>query len=441
MISIELEELMARRDFRSIATELSKENPVDLAQLLGELEATDIAVVFRLIEKKLAAETFSYMDQEQRQILLETFSNKEIKAVLDEMFADDVVDTLEDMPSNVITSILDNIDEKTRARVNKLLQYDEFTVGSIMTTEFIELYPEMTVEEALLKIRRLGIHSETVYTCYVVEERHLIGIVTAKDLITNEPDVEIKDLMQEKFITVKTHDDKEDVANLFRKYGLIAIPAIDSEGCIVGIVTFDDAIDVLTEETTEDMHKMAAMTASDDTYLKTSVFEHAKHRIMWLLILMLSAAVTGALILKNDEIFQIMPMMIAFIPLLMDTGGNCGAQSSTLIIRGLAIGELKYSDFFKIVWKEFRVSLLISAVLASIGGLGIYFIMDNASLAIVVSISLVVTIVVAKLIGCILPVLAKKLKLDPAFMASPLISTIIDLCSMVIYFNIAYLLI
>ena len=441
MIGIELEELMARRDFRSVATELSKENPVDIAQLLSELEDNDLAVVFRLIEKKLAAETFSYMDQEQRQILLQIFSKKEIKAVLDEMFADDVVDTLEDMPSNVITSILDNIDEKTRARVNKLLQYDEFTVGSIMTTEFIELYPEMTVEEALLKIRRLGIHSETVYTCYVVEERHLIGIVTAKDLLINEPTTEVKYLMQENFIVVNTRDDKEDVANLFRKYGLIAIPATDSEGCIVGIVTFDDAIDVLTEETTEDMHKMAAMTASDDTYLKTSVFDHAKHRIVWLLILMASAAVTGFLILSNDEIFKIMPMLIAFIPLLMDTGGNCGAQSSTLIIRGLTIGELKFSDFFEIVWKEFRVSLLISAVLASVGGLGTYFILGDAKVAIVVSVSLIATIVVAKLIGCILPVLAKKCNLDPAFMASPLISTIIDFCSMVIYFNVAYLLI
>lgn len=431
--------LLTEKRYLELKELMAEYNPVDLADLLMGLEDQELAMVFRMIDKDKAAEVFAYMDEDQQQTLLGSFTNQEVGRILDAMYTDDAVDLLEDMPANVVNRLLDQVSKDTRSDINRLLKYPEDSAGSIMTVEYIDVTPHMTVQQVLDKIRQVGIHSETVYTCYVVEKRKLKGIITAEALMTNAGDLLVEELMEEKYVCIRTTDDRERAANLFRKYGLIAIPVVDQEGYIVGIVTFDDAIDVLTEETTEDIHKMAAISSSEESYLKTSVFGHARQRIMWLLILMFSATVTGAIITKYENAFTAIPLLVSFIPMLMDTGGNCGSQSSTLIIRGLAVEELHFSDFFTIIWKEFRVALVVGAALAMANGLRIYLVYRNLAMAMVIAASLVVTIVIAKLVGCILPILAKQLHMDPAIMASPLITTIVDTCSIVIYFQIATL--
>ena len=433
-------ELLTDKKYLELKKVLSEYNSVDLAELLLDMEDKDLAFVFRMIDKDKAAEVFSYMDDDQRQVLLQSFTSQEIRLILDAMYTDDAVDLLEDMPANVVNHLLDQVSQDTRADINRLLKYPEDSAGSIMTVEYIDVTLQMTVQQTLDKIRTIGIHSETVYTCYVVEKRKLCGIVTAEALLTNDGDTQVKELMEENYIFIRTTDDREDAAKLFRKYDLIAIPVLDQAGYIVGIVTFDDAIDVLTEETTEDIHKMAAIASSEESYLKTSVLEHARHRILWLLILMFSATITGAIITKYENAFTAIPLLVSFIPMLMDTGGNCGSQSSTLIIRGLAVDELHFSDFFTILWKEFRVAIVVGVVLALANGVRIFWVYKNLPMAVVVAASLVVTIVIAKLVGCILPILAKRLRMDPAIMASPLITTIVDTCSIVIYFQIATLM-
>lgn len=433
-------ELLTDKKYLELKKVLSEYNSVDLAELLLDMEDKDLAFVFRMIDKDKAAGVFSYMDDDQRQVLLQSFTSQEIRLILDAMYTDDAVDLLEDMPANVVNHLLDQVSQDTRADINRLLKYPEDSAGSIMTVEYIDVTLQMTVQQTLDKIRTIGIHSETVYTCYVVEKRKLCGIVTAEALLTNDGDTQVKELMEENYIFIRTTDDREDAAKLFRKYDLIAIPVLDQEGYIVGIVTFDDAIDVLTEETTEDIHKMAAIASSEESYLKTSVLEHARHRILWLLILMFSATITGAIITKYENAFTAIPLLVSFIPMLMDTGGNCGSQSSTLIIRGLAVDELHFSDFFTILWKEFWVAIVVGVVLALANGVRIFWVYKNLPMAVVVAASLVVTIVIAKLVGCILPILAKRLRMDPAIMASPLITTIVDTCSIVIYFQIATLM-
>lgn len=433
-------ELLTDKKYLELKKVLSEYNSVDLSELLLDMEDKDLAFVFRMIDKDKAAGVFSYMDDDQRQVLLQSFTSQEIRLILDAMYTDDAVDLLEDMPANVVNHLLDQVSQDTRADINRLLKYPEDSAGSIMTVEYIDVTLQMTVQQTLDKIRTIGIHSETVYTCYVVEKRKLCGIVTAEALLTNDGDTQVKELMEENYIFIRTTDDREDAAKLFRKYDLIAIPVLDQEGYIVGIVTFDDAIDVLTEETTEDIHKMAAIASSEESYLKTSVLEHARHRILWLLILMFSATITGAIITKYENAFTAIPLLVSFIPMLMDTGGNCGSQSSTLIIRGLAVDELHFSDFFTILWKEFRVAIVVGVVLALANGVRIFWVYKNLPMAVVVAASLVVTIVIAKLVGCILPILAKRLRMDPAIMASPLITTIVDTCSIVIYFQIATLM-
>ncbi len=433
-------ELLTDKKYLELKKVLSEYNSVDLAELLLDMEDKDLAFVFRMIDKDKAAEVFSYMDDDQRQVLLQSFTSQEIRLILDAMYTDDAVDLLEDMPANVVNHLLDQVSQDTRADINRLLKYPEDSAGSIMTVEYIDVTLQMTVQQTLDKIRTIGIHSETVYTCYVVEKRKLCGIVAAEALLTNDGDTQVKELMEENYIFIRTTDDREDAAKLFRKYDLIAIPVLDQEGYIVGIVTFDDAIDVLTEETTEDIHKMAAIASSEESYLKTSVLEHARHRILWLLILMFSATITGAIITKYENAFTAIPLLVSFIPMLMDTGGNCGSQSSTLIIRGLAVDELHFSDFFTILWKEFRVAIVVGVVLALANGVRIFWVYKNLPMAVVVAASLVVTIVIAKFVGCILPILEKRLHMDPAIMASPLITTIVDTCSIVIYFQIATLM-
>lgn len=435
-----LKALLKEKRLRSIHDVLSMYNPVDLAELLSELDDRELATVFRILDKPKAAEVFTYMDKDLRQELIKTFSSAEINSLFEELYADDAADFLSDMPANFVTQLLENVGPETRRTINTLLQYPDDSAGSIMTVEFVELDPEMTVSGALDKIRRVGIDSETVYNCYAVKKHKLLGVVTAKDLLTHAGTEPIEPLILSDYISVRTTDDREYVANLFRRYGLIALPVVDTEGCIVGIVTFDDAIGVLTEETTEDMQKMAAMEANTEPYLKTPAWKHAKHRIVWLLVLMLSATITGAIISKYEAAFAAVPLLVSFIPMIMDTGGNCGSQSSTLIIRGLAVDELHFSDTIRVVWKELRVALLVGLGLAIADSAFVMLRYGDMRLAGVVSLSMFFTVICAKVTGGLLPIAAKRLGLDPALMAAPLITTVVDTVAMFIYFTIATML-
>ena len=430
-------EWMQNNNLKELHEYLKKQNVVDIAEFLKELDDSTLAIFFRILEKEDAANVFSYLENDERNRLIKTFNNTEIVNVINELYSDDAIDFLSDMPANLVTQLLDKVDDEVRQDINHLLKYKDGTAGSIMTVEFIEFTKEMSVADALAKIKRVGIDSETVYTCYVVENRKLIGIVSAKSLMLSDSDVLIKDIMKTEFIYAYTSDDKEDIAKKMRKYGLIALPVLDVEDCIVGIVTFDDAIDVLTEETTEDMQKMAAIVANDKPYLTTSVWEHARSRIVWLLILMFSATLTGSIISNYEHAFEVMPVLVSFIPMLMDTGGNCGSQSSTLIIRGLAIDEIKFSDFFKVVFKEFRISIVVGIMLGIANGIRIVLLNHDVYLAFVVSASIVVTVMISKFVGCVLPIIAKKFKMDPAIMAAPLITTIVDTLAIMVYFSIA----
>ena len=430
-------EWMQNNNLKELHEYLKKQNVVDIAEFLKELDDSTLAIFFRILEKEDAANVFSYLENDERNRLIKTFNNTEIVNVINELYSDDAIDFLSDMPANLVTQLLDKVDDEVRQDINHLLKYKDGTAGSIMTVEFIEFTKEMSVADALAKIKRVGIDSETVYTCYVVENRKLIGIVSAKSLMLSDSDVLIKDIMKTEFIYAYTSDDKEDIAKKMRKYGLIALPVLDVEDCIVGIVTFDDAIDVLTEETTEDMQKMAAIVANDKPYLTTSVWEHARSRIVWLLILMFSATLTGSIISNYEHAFEVMPVLVSFIPMLMDTGGNCGSQSSTLIIRGLAIDEIKFSDFFKVVFKEFRISIIVGILLGIANGIRIIVLNHDPYLAMVVSASIVVTVMISKFVGCVLPIIAKKFKMDPAIMAAPLITTIVDTLAIMVYFSIA----
>ena len=430
-------EWMQNNNLKELHEYLKKQNVVDIAEFLKELDDSTLAIFFRILEKEDAANVFSYLENDERNRLIKTFNNTEIVNVINELYSDDAIDFLSDMPANLVTQLLDKVDDEVRQDINHLLKYKDGTAGSIMTVEFIEFTKEMSVADALAKIKRVGIDSETVYTCYVVENRKLIGIVSAKSLMLSDSDVLIKDIMKTEFIYAYTSDDKEDIAKKMRKYGLIALPVLDVEDCIVGIVTFDDAIDVLTEETTEDMQKMAAIVANDKPYLTTSVWEHARSRIVWLLILMFSATLTGSIISNYEHAFEVMPVLVSFIPMLMDTGGNCGSQSSTLIIRGLAIDEIKFSDFFKVVFKEFRISIVVGIVLGIANGIRIVLLNHDVYLAFVVSASIIVTVMISKFVGCVLPIVAKRFKMDPAIMAAPLITTIVDTLAIMVYFSIA----
>ena len=415
-------------------------NEVDIASLLSELDDRELALAFRLIPKDKAAEVFANMDSSMQKYLVEIFSEKELKELLDDLYMDDTVDILEELPANLVNRILDTVSTSDRALINQLLNYPEDSAGSIMTTEYVDIRENMTVAQAMAHIKQTGIHKETIYTCYVTERRRLIGIVSAKDLMTTDDDVQIRDLMETEIISVGTHTDKEDVAQLFTRYDFLAIPVLDAEGLMVGIVTFDDAMDVMVEEATEDITKMAAINPSEKTYFETSVFAHAKNRIPWLLILMFTSIITGTIITKYENAFAAIPLLVSFIPMLMDTGGNCGSQSSTLIIRGIALSQIRFQDIFRVVFKEFRISLIVGSVLAFTNGVRIMIQYDDPALALVIALSLIGTVVAAKLVGCMLPLLASKAHLDPAIMASPLITTLVDIFSILIYFNIATML-
>lgn len=432
--------LLQQRQYKAVRSILDVMNEVDIASLLSELDDRELALAFRLIPKDKAAEVFANMDSSMQKYLVEIFSEKELKELLDDLYMDDTVDILEELPANLVNRILDTVSTSDRALINQLLNYPEDSAGSIMTTEYVDIRENMTVAQAMAHIKQTGIHKETIYTCYVTERRRLIGIVSAKDLMTTDDDVQIKDLMETEIISVSTHTDKEDVAQLFTRYDFLAIPVLDAEGLMVGIVTFDDAMDVMVEEATEDITKMAAINPSEKTYFETSVFAHAKNRIPWLLILMFTSIITGTIITKYENAFAAIPLLVSFIPMLMDTGGNCGSQSSTLIIRGIALSQIRFQDIFRVVFKEFRISLIVGSVLAVTNGVRIMIQYDDPALALVIALSLIGTVVAAKLVGCMLPLLASKAHLDPAIMASPLITTLVDIFSILIYFNIATML-
>ena len=373
-----------------------------------------------------------------REKLINDLTDKELKNILDELFMDDTVDLIEEMPSNVVTRILKSVNSDDRKIINELLKYPDDSAGSIMTTEFIDLTENMTIEDALERIRQIGTDTETIYTCYVLgENRILKGIISIKDLLLAKEDSLISDIMETNIISVNTIEDQEEVAKKFDKYDLYALPVVDNENRLVGIVTVDDAINVLQDEVEEDFEKMAAMQPTEDGYFETSVFKHAKSRIVWLLVLMLSSAITGGIITNYENAFAAIPLLVAFIPMIMDTGGNCGSQSSTLIIRGLATDELELKDVFKILWKEIRIAIIVGITLTIVNGLRIFAQYKNIQLAITVGLSITVTVILSKTVGCLLPLLAKKLKLDPAIMAAPLITTIVDILSVLVYFQIA----
>lgn len=432
--------LLAQREFKAVRSILDVMNEVDIASLLSTLSDKELALAFRLIPKDKAAEVFSNMDTSMQTYLVTMFTEKELKELLDDLYMDDTVDMLEELPANLVKRILATVSASDRSMINQLLNYPEDSAGSIMTTEYVDLREEMTVGQAMAHIKKTGIHKETIYTCYITERRKLVGIVSAKDLMTTDDDVPIKDLMETEIISVYTHSDQEQVAQLFTKYDLLALPVIDQDGRMVGIVTFDDAMDVMVDEATEDITKMAAINPSEKTYFETSVLQHAKNRIPWLLILMFTSIITGTIITRYENAFAAIPLLVSFIPMLMDTGGNCGSQSATLIIRGIALDEIRFTDLFKVMFKEFRISLIVGAFLAVVNGIRIFIQYHNPGLAVVIACSLMGTVIMAKLVGCTLPLLAKKVNLDPAIMASPLITTLVDTFSILIYFNIATVL-
>lgn len=381
------------------------------------------------------------MDSDEQELLINAFSERELHDVVEELFVDDAVDIIEEMPANVVKRILRHTDSEMRNSINEILRYPKDSAGSIMTTEYVSLKKDMTVSEAFDRIRRTGVDKETIYTCYVTDtDRKLIGLVTVKELLLSPYNTVINTIMEKNIISVETLDDKEEVANMFDKYDFMSLPVVDKENRLVGIVTFDDAIDVIQEENTEDIQKMGALQPIEETYLKTPVWRHAKNRIVWLLLLMLSATITGSIIENYEAAFTALPILVAFIPMLMDTGGNCGAQSSTMIIRGLALDEITPKDIMKIMFKEIRIAVVVGLILAAVNTLRIYIMysgQDPLFLSAVTGLSLIATVVIAKMLGGVLPILAKLCKLDPALMASPLITTIVDTCSVIIFFNIA----
>lgn len=434
-----ISEFLTGRKFAEIRKLLNDANPVDIAQMFEELDEEDVIRVFRLLPKEVAAETFSYMSSEAQKNIVESMTDRELSGIIDELFLDDTVDLIEEMPASVVKKVLANTFGEKRSLINRFLQYKEDSAGSIMTIEFVDLKKEMTVEKAFEHIRKTGVDKETIYTCYVIDaNRVLEGVITVKDLLLAAPSDIVGDIMDTNIIYATTDEDKEDVAHIFHKYDFMSLPVVDKEKRLVGIVTFDDAMDVMEEENTEDFEKMAAIMPSERPYLKTSIFEHAKHRIVWLMVLMISATFTGAIISSFEDAFKVIPVLVAFIPMLMDTGGNSGSQTSTLIIRGMALGEIEGRDVLCVWWHEIAVSLILGAALAAVSILKTYFLNGgNIRLSVTVSLSLYATVIIAQSIGCLLPIAVKKVGLDPAVAASPIITTIVDACALSIYFAVA----
>lgn len=434
-----IERLLENKRYTTLRDIFITLQPVDIAAMFDEMPEEALPLLFRLLPKEIAAETFVEMDDDAQEMLIHGFSDTELKEVVDELYVDDAVDLIEEMPANVVMRILRQADPEVRQKINEVLNYPEDSAGSIMTTEFVSLRPTMTVSDSIKRIRRTGVDKETIYTCYVTDDnRKLIGMISIKTLLLAEEDSIISDIMEANVISVNTLDDQEHVANQFNKYDFLAIPVVDGENRLVGIVTVDDAIDVMQEETTEDMEMMAAITPSDKPYMKTGVFETYRKRIPWLLVLMISATFTGMIITSFEDSLAVIPVLTAYIPMLMDTGGNSGSQASVSVIRGLSLDEIKFRNMPMVIFKECRVALLCGVTLAAANFLKLlFFDRVDVAVALAVCLTLVCTVFVAKVIGCSLPIIAKKIGFDPAVMASPFITTAVDALSLLMYFQIA----
>ena len=431
-------ELLSQGNFKELKVLLNESNESDVAECLDELSKEDLAIVFRLLKKDEAVDIFSYMSSDTQEKLIETLSDQEVATIVSKLYIDDAADLIDELPANLVSKVLQNASPTKRKAINEILKYPEDSAGSIMTVEYVDIKSGLTVKECFDRIRRIGLNKETVYTLYVVDaDRRLIGVTTVKELLMRDYDTCINDFMEDNVITVTTNEDKEEVAKMFDKYDFLALPVVDNENRLVGIVTVDDAMDVMSEENEEDFEIMAAMTPSEDDYLKESVITQYKNRIVWLLILMLSSIITGKIISNYEITFSAIPLLVSFIPMLMDTGGNCGSQASTMVIRALATDEIEPKDVLKVWWKEARIGVMCGATLGVVNGLRIFIQYHDLGIAIVIACTLFLTAILAKSLGCFLPMLAKAVKLDPAYMASPLITTITDACSLAIYFNIA----
>ena len=442
---IELEELIRLLDakqYTNLRQFLAELNEADIAVLMEELEAEAMLKVFRILPKDLAADVFSFLEVEDQEHIINSITDYELGKIIEDLYVDDAVDMLEELPAIVVKRVLKNAAPDTRALINQFLQYPENSAGSIMTAEYIGLKRNMTVEQAFAYIRENGVDKETIYTCFVTDsKRQLQGVVTVKDLLMNPYHTIIKDIMDENIIYAVTTEDQEEVVETFNKYDLLCLPVVDHEDRLVGIVTVDDVVEVMEQEATEDFEKMAAMLPSEKPYLKTSVLELAKNRIPWLLLLMFTSLLTGAILVTYENALQVVPLLISFIPMLMDTSGNCGNQSSTMVIRGMAVGDIELRDVARVAWKELRVGFLCGLVLAAANFVRLLLqYPDQPLVNLVVVLSLVLTVILAKTIGCTLPMLAKRMNLDPAIMAAPLITTIVDACSLMIYFRLACVL-
>lgn len=436
----QIRDMLSNRQYPKLREFLCEINAADIAAISEKISESSLPLLFRLLPKDLAAETFSMMDSDVQELLIRGFSDNEIREVFNELYVDDAADIVEEMPANVVKRILKNTDPETRAMINEILRYPEDSAGSLMNTEYISLRPNMTVEEAIKRIRRMIVDAETVYTCFVTaDDRTLLGSLSIRTLLLAKKDELISDIMDKLAVYVRTHDDREDVAKAVNKYDAVTMPVVDDEMRLVGIVTFDDVIDVMQAETTEDIEMMAAIAPDDGSYFKMSDLRHARNRIVWLLVLMLSAAITGQILTNYEAAFAAEAILVSFIPMLMGTGGNCGSQTATLIIRGMSTDDIHLRDFFRVVWTELRVSLITSLILGAVNAARIIIQYRNPTLAVAVSLSIAGTVIMSQLIGCALPMIAKKLRMDPAVMAAPLITTIVDALSLVIYFTIASL--
>ena len=437
-----LAELLENRQFRKLRETMAEMNEVDIAEFIEEQELEKKVLVYRMLPKERAADVFSFLEVEDQEHIINSITDYELGKIIEDLYVDDAVDMLEELPAIVVKRVLKNAAPDTRALINQFLQYPENSAGSIMTAEYIGLKRNMTVEQAFAYIRENGVDKETIYTCFVTDsKRQLQGVVTVKDLLMNPYHTIIKDIMDENIIYAVTTEDQEEVVETFNKYDLLCLPVVDHEDRLVGIVTVDDVVEVMEQEATEDFEKMAAMLPSEKPYLKTSVLELAKNRIPWLLLLMFTSLLTGAILVTYENALQVVPLLISFIPMLMDTSGNCGNQSSTMVIRGMAVGDIELRDVARVAWKELRVGFLCGLVLAAANFVRLLLqYPDQPLVNLVVVLSLVLTVILAKTIGCTLPMLAKRMNLDPAIMAAPLITTIVDACSLMIYFRLACVL-
>ncbi len=450
---IELEEIIEKlsslyksKNYSEIKKILTEFNPADIAVIFDEFSIEQRILFFRLLPKEEAAETFVELDNDTQEMLIHAFSDNELREVIDELYLDDTVDIIEEMPATIVKRILKNTDSQTRASINTLLKYPEDSAGSIMTPEFVDLKKTNTVEDAIKRIRRTGVDKETIYTCYVTDEsRHLIGVITVKELLLHDNDDKIEELMETNIIYINTHDDQETAANLLSKYDFLALPVVDMENRLVGIITVDDAMDVLVDENTEDIQKMNAIVPNEKPYLKMGIFETWKSRIMWLLFLMVSATFTSMILNAFEDKLSALIVLTSFIPMLTGTSGNSGGQASAVIVRALSLNEIDFKDIFKVMWKEFRVGLVCGITLAAVNFVKIWFVdrtllgMDGITIEVdlVISLTLVIEIIFAKMVGCAFPILAKKMKLDPAVISSPFITTVMDALSLLIYFGFA----